>query len=186
MKIRKVLLLLLIFRFVVIFSQESCVNLSINQAKSDDLNIQFTNKCKEKVVLYQYDRVTQTPLNRAYDFDNITLSEKKQYSIQNITIAQSDENPINYQQVKSSFFILNPNESHDFTFPLLIFLKKHKSIDEKNENYYLLSNKHKGKTIQFRLVYDPKIISENLINVENGINLYSHPIQSNMIKVVLQ
>ncbi|UKB84338.1 hypothetical protein LF887_01400 [Chryseobacterium sp. MEBOG06] len=186
MKLRKALLLLCLFQFTVILSQESCISMTINQAKNDSLNIRFTNKCKEEVALYQYNTITNTPLNKAYDFDSIALLEKRKYDIQNITVAQNHESPIDYQKVKKDFFILNPNESHEFTFPLLIFLKKHQSVYEKNDNYYLFHNKYEGKKVQFKLRYDAKIISEKLVNFENQMSLYTQSIKSNMIKVVLK
>lgn len=179
-------MLLCLFQFTVILSQESCISMTINQVKNDSLNIRFTNNCKEGVALYQYNTTTNTPLNKAYDFESIALLEKRKYDIQNITVAQNHESTIDYQKVKKDFFILNPNEYHEFTFPLLIFLKKNQSVYEKNDSYYLFHNKYKGKKVQFKLSYDAKIISEMLVNFENQISLYSQPIKSNMIKVVLK
>ncbi|AZB24453.1 hypothetical protein EG339_07430 [Chryseobacterium bernardetii] len=186
MDTKKLLLLLLFFQFAVIFSQSNCVYLTINKDKTDNIYLKFTSRCKEKVLLYQYDETTNTTFNNVYDIENITLLKQKMYKIKNITVEQNHNYPIDYEKVKSNFIILNPNESYSFTFPLLIFLEKDKSTYDKNQNYYLVDNKYKGKVAQFRVTYNAQFINEGIINFKNSISLYPHSIKSNYIKIVLQ
>lgn len=186
MDTKKILLLLLIFQSAIIFSQSNCVNMTINKGRNDSLNIKFTSKCKEKVLLYRYDKTTNATLNNAYDLDNITLLKQKIYKIENITMGQNHNYPIDYEKVKNNFIILNPGKSYELTLPLLIFLKEHKSIYEKNQNYYLIDNTYKGKVVQFRLKYDAQFINEGIINFKNEVSLYPDFIKSNYIKIILK
>ncbi|MCW1963388.1 hypothetical protein [Chryseobacterium viscerum] len=186
MDTKRILLLLLIFQFIVIFSQKNCIQMTLHQDKNDSLNVRFTSKCKEKVVLYQYSKMMNTTLNNGYDLEDITLLKQDRYKIENIKSDQNHNYPVDYEKVKNNFFILNPNESYDFAFPLLIFLEKNKSVYEKYQNYYLINNKHKGKTVQFKLTYNAQFINEGIINLKDNVSLYPISVESNYLKIILK
>ncbi|MBV8324739.1 hypothetical protein [Chryseobacterium sp.] len=182
----KQITLLFIVQYSLLFSQTNCVSMTANLNKNDSLQVKLTSRCKERITLFRYKTNLFTPLSQAYDFDDIRLSVKTRYKIQNIVQGQDHDYPADFQTVKDLFFILNPDESYVFTFPLLIFLKKHESVYGNNRNYYMFGNEHQGKTVQFRLIYHPETVRESLINFDNTVPLYSGEIKSNLLTVVLK
>ncbi len=160
--------------------------MTIHKDKNDSLNVRFTSKCKEKILLYQYSKTMNTTLNNGFDLEDITLFKQDRYKIENIKLDQNHNYPVDYEKVKSNFFILSPNESYEFAFPLLIFLEKNKSAYEQYQNYYLIKNRYKGKTVQFKLVYNAQYINEGIINLKDNVSLYPTSVESNYIKIILK
>ena len=170
----------------LLFSQTNCVSMTVSRKTTDSLQVKLISRCKEKIALFPYIPNRFTSLSRAYDFDDIRLSVKTSYKIQNITQDQDHNPSVDYPKVKDRFLILNPDESYVFNFPLLIFLKKHQAVYRKNQNYYMFGNEHRGKTVAFRFVYRSEIVREGLINFDGTLPLYSGQIRSNSLRIVLK
>ncbi|GEM_PF-2378436 len=184
-RIVELLILYLLFCPVFIWSQSKCISMTVKEKDNDRIKINFKNECKETFIMYKYDLTEQNSLNRAYDIDSITLSVKGKYTVKNMTYGISDYSAPHFNDVKDHFFAIQPDEMLEVTMPVTVFFEKDREKYKNLKHYYLVKDAYRKSMVSFRLVYNGRVVKENILNSDE-FNIYDGIVTSNSIELYLK
>ncbi len=184
-RIVELLILYLLFCPVFMWSQSKCISMTVKEKDNDRMKINFKNSCKETFLIYKYDLTEQNSLNKAYEIDSITLSVKGKYTVKNVTYGISDYSAPHFNAVKDDFFAIQPGETLEASIPVTILFEKDREKYKNLKHYYLIKDAYHRSMVSFRLVYNGRILKENILN-SDGFNIYDGRVTSDPIELYLK
>lgn len=97
----------------------------------------------------------------------------------------SDYSAPHFNDVKDDFFAIQPGETLEASIPVTIFFEKDREKYKNFKHYYLIKDAYHKSMVSFRLVYNGRVLKENILNSDE-FNIYDGILTSNSIELYLK